>query len=185
MNKKAFRLFFAVTAITGFLTSSALAELGLAQMLANPDQGAPAVERALLAAVSAAYTGGPAGVFDEAAVQAQLVAILNEAVATGNEQTIRYAILAVMIAGGTEHAELSRAAVNGSNLYSNYATLTANTIVEVEVFLQTAGQAGGGGGGGGGGGSGGGSGGIGGGDPLSDIWDGLHSSGQSLPATRV
>lgn len=56
--KNTSRLFFAVIAVVALLASSGFAELGLAQMLVNPDQGTPAVERALLAAVRAAYTGG-------------------------------------------------------------------------------------------------------------------------------
>lgn len=148
MKKNISRLFFALIAVVGLLASSASADLGLTQMLADPSQGVPAVEQAVLTAIRAAYSGAP----DAAALQAQLIAILNEVAATGNDQAVRYAIIAVMGVGGVENIEASKAAINNSSVLTNYGLLAATTMAEAENLMRTAGGGGGEGQGGSGGG---------------------------------
>lgn len=129
MRKITFRLFFALIAATGLLTSPALADLGLKQIAAG--QGAPAVGQAVLKAVQAVYANNT----DLAIIQSQLVSILNEAAAIGDENAIRYAIVAVMMGGGVENRELSKSAIYVSDVSSNYEALTVATVTETEVLL--------------------------------------------------
>lgn len=129
MRKITFRLFFALIAATGLLTSPALADLGLKQIAAG--QGAPAVGQAVLKAVQAVYANNT----DLAIIQSQLVSILNEVAATGDENAIRYAIVAVMMGGGVENCELSKSAINVSDVSSNYEALTVATVTETEALL--------------------------------------------------
>jgi hypothetical protein len=188
------RLFLVLIAFAGLLTLSARAELGLQQIMAN--QGAPAVGQAVLTAAKAVY----AGASDPAVIQSQLIAILNEAAATGNEQAIRYAIVAVMMAGGVENITLSTTAINNSNVFSNYESLTAVTVAATRLLLSASGGGATGGGetGGGGGETGGGGHSLGGGnnnlfllglgvDPNNPFtWGSLTGAGDSdLPATRI
>jgi len=150
MNKNISRLFSILMVAVSLSASSASAELGLAQMLANPSQGVPAVEQAVLAAIQAAY----AGTTDATALQVKLIAILNEVAATGNESAIRYAIIAVMGLGGVSGIDASKAAIDNSRVAAGYGELVATTVAEAESLMRAA--AGGGGGGQSGGQSGGG-----------------------------
>jgi len=136
MKKIRSRLFLVLAVFGGLLVSSVQADLGLQQIMAS--QGASAVGQTVLAAAKAVYAGG---VSDPAAVQNQLIAILNEAAATGNEQIIRYAVVAVMIAGGVENLDLSKTAINNSNVFNNYEALTAVTVAATETLLKTSGGA--------------------------------------------
>ena len=196
MKKIRVRLFFVLIAFTCFLVSSAQANLGLQQIVT--EQGAPAVGPAVLTAARAVYANNT----DQAVIQQQLIAILNEAAATGNEQAIRYAIVAVMIAGGVENLELSRVAINNSNVFLNYEALTAATVAATQSLLlnvsgggaQGGGTQGGGtqgGGAQGGGEQGGGYGnmfpGGGGVDPNNPFTPGGNGNGGDgdLPATRI
>ena len=152
MKKNSIKLLFAFVAIFGAFISSARADLGLARIMAQ--QGAPGVGQAVLNAAQAAFANGPSGTPDPVAVQNQLIAILNEAAATGNEQAVRYAIIAVMIAGGIENIDLSKTAINNSNVFIRFESLTAVTVAATQALLSAsvgvAGNAGGGGGLGGG-----------------------------------
>ena len=134
MRKNASRLFFVLVTISGLLTSPVFADLGLAQLAAQP-QGAQAVGQAVLTAAKAVYANNT----DPAVIQSQLSAILNEAAATGNETAIRYAIVAVLVAGGVENLALGRAAINGSDVFTNYPALTATTVAATEALLNASG----------------------------------------------
>jgi len=162
MKKNSINLLFAFVAIFGIFTGSARADIGLAQIMA--ERGAPGVGQAVLDAARAAYANGPSGTPDPVAIQNQLIAILNEAAATGNEQAVRYAIIAVMLAGGVENIDLSKTAINNSNVFSNFESLTAVTVAAAQTLLNASGGTLGGGTLGGGGGGGQGGGGQGGGD---------------------
>jgi hypothetical protein len=137
MRKTGYRLFFVLVAVTGLFLSPVFADLGLAQLAAGP-QGAPAVGQAVLTAAKAVYANNT----DPAIIQQQLIAILNEAAATGNEPAVRYAIVAVMMAGGGDNLALSKAAIDGSNVFANYPSLTAVTVTAVEALLKAGGGAG-------------------------------------------
>jgi len=138
MRKNASRLFFILIAVAGLLTSSVFADLGLARLAAQP-QGASAVGQAVLAAAKTVYADNT----DPAVIQPQLIAILNEAAATGNQTAIRYAIVAVLMAGGAENLTLGKAAINDSNVFANYPALTAVTVAAAETLLKASGGAGG------------------------------------------
>lgn len=139
MRKNAYRLFFVLIAGAVLLTSSVFADLGLAQLAAQPQGGARAVGQAVLTAAKAVYANST----DPAVIQPQLIAILNEAAATGDESAIRYAIVAVILAGGADNLPLSKAAVNDSNVFVNYPKLTAVTVSAAEALLKASGGAGG------------------------------------------
>lgn len=194
MRKNTSRLFFVFITVAGLLTSPLFAELGLAQLATQP-QGALAVGQAVLAAAKTVYANNT----DPAIIQAQLITILNEAAATGNEAAIRYAIVAVLAAGGVENLMLSKVAINGSDVFANYPSLTAVTVAAGEALLRAPGGAGGEQGGGdkgdGSGGDkelgggdkelGGGNKELGGGDPTwFPFWEAFPSD-NDLPATRV
>lgn len=123
------RLRCVLALVTGFLVSSASADFGFQQVLAS--QGAPAVGQAVLVAARAIYADSafPAG------AQKQLTVILNEVVATENESAIRYSIVAEMMAGGIDNLELSKAAINDSDIFSKYPSLMATTVAETEALL--------------------------------------------------
>ena len=104
---------------------SARADLGLA---GKPPK---AVGAAVKNAVADAYKSGA----DAAAIQSQIVAILDEAAATGSEDAVRYAIVAVMLAGGTENLEMSKQAIGNSMAFTSYQELAAGTMGEAEKLM--------------------------------------------------
>jgi uncharacterized membrane protein YgcG len=130
MKRNSASLFYVLIAVIGLLTSSAFADLGLQALVAGP-QGAPAVGQAVLTAARAVYANNT----DPAVIQQQLIAILNEAAATGNAAAVRYAIVAVMMAGGPENLVASKTAINNSNVFANYESLTAVTVAAVEMLM--------------------------------------------------
>ena len=177
-----FRLLAVLIAITGLMTSPVFADLGLQQIAAT--QGAPAVGQAVLAAARAVYANNA----DPVAVQNQLIAILNEAAATGNEQAVRYAIVAVMLAGGVEHIELSKTAINNSAVFLNYESLTAVTVAAAQALMTATGGANGTSGGddmGGGGEKGGGGDRMLGGGSDNVFTDFINSDAHDVPATKI
>jgi hypothetical protein len=146
MKKKSACLLLGIASVLGLLTAPVFADLGLAQIAAT--QGAPAVGQAVLTAAQAVYANNT----DPAVIESQLIAILNEAVATGDERVVRYAIVAVMLAGGEANIGLGRSAINNSSAFTAYQTLTAVTVAAVESLMTGGGggtQGGGGAGGGG------------------------------------
>jgi hypothetical protein len=171
MRKNASRLFVVLIAVAALLTAPVFADLGLAQLAAQP-QGAAAVGQAVLDAVRAIY----AGTSDSAAIQSQLTPILNEAAATGNLLAIRDAIAAVMIGGGAENIGLSKSAINGSDVFVSYPAVVAAVVPKIEALLL---------GGGGGQELGGGDKELGGGQPnWVEFWPDVPSD-NDLPATRI
>jgi len=136
MSKNMINLFFGLFLIVGLLASPVYADLGLAQTLA--DQGVQAVGAAVKAAAEAVY----AETDDPEQIKSQLVAILNEAAATGDEGAMRYAIVAVMMAGGAENIELSKEAINNSDLFANHPNITAFTVAAVEKLIVSGGATG-------------------------------------------
>ena len=138
MRKNTSLIIFVFVVVAELLTSPVFADLGLAQLATQP-QGASAVGQAVLSAVKAVYANST----DPAVVQPQLITILNEAAATGNEPAIRYAIVAVLMAGGIENFALGKAAINDSAVFGNYPALTAVTVAAAEALLKASGGAGG------------------------------------------
>ncbi len=136
MNKSAMNLFLGLFLIMGLLVSPAQADLGLAQTLS--DQGVQAVGLAVKTAAEAVY----AGTDDPEQIKSQLVAILNEAAATGDEGAMRYAIVAVMMVGGAENIDLSKEAITSSDLFANHPKLAAETIVAAEKLIRSGGDMG-------------------------------------------
>ncbi len=136
MNKSAMNLFLGLFLIMGLFVSPAQADLGLAQTLS--DEGVQAVGAAVKAAAEAVY----AGTDDPEQIQSQLVAILNEVAATGDEGAMRYAIVAVMMVGGVENIDLSKEAINNSDLFTNHPTVTAFTVAAAEKLILSGGGAG-------------------------------------------
>ena len=129
MRKNIVYLFCGLFLFAGLLASSAWADLGLAQTLS--DQGLQAVGAAVKTAAEAIY----AGTDDPVEIKSQLIALLNEAEATGDEDAMRYAIVAVMMAGGEENLDLSKEAINNSNLFANHPELTAFTVASTAKLI--------------------------------------------------
>lgn len=134
MTKNVTKLFIGILLLAGSLAFSAHADLGLSQILA--DQGVQAVGATVKTAAEAVY----AGTDDPVQIQAQLVAFLNEAEATGDKGAMRYTIIAVMLAGGTENLDLSRSAINHSQLFVKQPDLTAFTVATAEALLSGGGD---------------------------------------------
>jgi hypothetical protein len=135
MKKNAVCILVALVSVFGCL-SPALADLGLAGIAAG-DNGGPAVGRAVLAAAKAVYANNT----DPAVIQQKLIEILNEAAAIGDETAVRYALVAIMLAGGPDTLEQSIAAINNSNCFSQYETLTANVVGAVASLSSSSGTA--------------------------------------------
>jgi hypothetical protein len=136
MKKTALRLLLVLIAATVLSASPVFADLGLKQIVAT--QGTSAAGQAMFTAAKAVYTGSS----DPAVIQTQLIAILNEAAETENETVIRYAIVAVMLAGGVENLDLSGKAISNSSVFANYESLTAVTRAAAESLLKASGGAG-------------------------------------------
>ncbi|MBI9020118.1 MAG: hypothetical protein JEZ10_02535 [Verrucomicrobia bacterium] len=135
MRKNAIHLFFGLLLSVGLLAAPAQADLGLKQILA--DQGVKAVGLAVKAAAEAVY----ASTDDPKLIEAGLIAILNEAEATGDMGVMPYAIVGVMMAGGVENLDLSKQAINNSNLFVNYPNNTAITVANAEKLIRSGGGA--------------------------------------------
>ncbi len=135
MKTDATKLFFGLFLTMGLLTSLAFADLGLADMSAS-EAGA-----AVKAAAEAIY----AGTDDPEQLQSQLIAILNEAEATGDEGAMRYAIVAVLMAGGAENLDSAKEAINNSNLFANHPEITAFTVAATAKLIGAGGGSGQGG----------------------------------------
>jgi len=132
MSKNVIYLFLGLFLFAGLFASPAQAELGLAGM------SAAEVGQAVKTATEAVY----AGTDDPEQIQSQLVAILNEAAATGDESAMTYAIVAVMMVGGVENIDLSKEAINNSELFANYPELAAEIVVAAEKLIRSGGGAG-------------------------------------------
>ncbi len=150
MKKITSHLFLGFFLVAGFLVFPAQAELGLEQILV--DQGVSAVGEAVRTAAEAVF----AGTGDPAQIQSQLIALLNEAEATGDEGAMRYAMVAVIVAGGVENLGAGKDAINNSNLFGNHSGLVANTVSAAGALISAGGGGGEEGGGDAGGGEGGG-----------------------------
>ncbi|QHI70291.1 hypothetical protein [Tichowtungia aerotolerans] len=131
-KRSAVRLLLAV----GLLTiSSVRAELGLQSILSS--DGVTAVGKTVKSAVESIYSS----VNNPSEIKSQIVDILNEAVATGDEGAIRYTIVAVMMAGGKENLDLSKSAVDDSDAFKNFPEVTAFTVSAAESMLSGSSEA--------------------------------------------
>lgn len=110
------------------------AELGLSGILAG-EGGVKNVGLAVKNAVAALYSSG-AG---DTEIQDGLVNILNEAVATGNKEAVRYTVVAVLLAGGQDNLALGKAAVDQSNTFEQFPQITALTVSSVTSLLSASG----------------------------------------------
>jgi uncharacterized membrane protein YgcG len=137
MRKSTSRLFFVLIAVAGLLVSQVFADLGLANLAAQP-QGAQAVGQTVLAAAKEIYANNT----DPAVIQQKLIPILNEAAATENAAAIRYTIVAALMAGGLENLTLGKTAINNSDVFANYPAWTAATVAAVEALMKASGGAG-------------------------------------------
>jgi hypothetical protein len=104
---------------------SARADLGLKGIIES--QNVRAAVPVLQAAAQAAHKSGD--------VRNELLAILNEAAQTGNEDAVRYAIVAVMVAGGEGNMDAALAAINASQAFSDFPGLTASTVAETQAIM--------------------------------------------------
>jgi hypothetical protein len=125
MKVKVSYLFLAICAGVVLMASPVRADLGLA---GKPPKAAGTAVKNAVAAVYASTE-------DPAAIQSQIVAILDEAAATGDEDTIRYAIVAVMLAGGADNLDVSKQAIANSMVFTNYQELASSTAAEAETLM--------------------------------------------------
>jgi hypothetical protein len=129
MKKNMTRFSAVFTAVFGLMFSTVFADLGLQQVAT--DQGVSAVGQAVLTAAQAVYENNT----DPAVIQQQLIAMINEAVATGNEEAVRYALVAVLMAGGVDNIAQGTTAINNSNAFSQYPVLTAETVSSAQSLM--------------------------------------------------
>lgn len=128
------RLLSAVSLFVGLVVFPVQADLGLQSILSG--EGSVAVGKAVKTAVESIY----ASVDDPAEIESKLVEILNEAVATGDEEAIRYTIVAVMMAGGSDHLDLSKSAIDNSDAFSKFPDITVFTVSAAESILSATGS---------------------------------------------
>lgn len=128
-KKRFVRFVFVAGLVAGLFASTAQAELGM-QNIVDQD-GLPALGSAVRNAVDEAYQSSE----DPAVIEATLVKILNEAAASENESIIRYAITGVMLGGGVEHLDMSKSAIDNSDVFKNYPELTAIVVATCEKLL--------------------------------------------------
>jgi len=133
MKMRKSRCVYILLAAVGLLSRISFADLGLAQIAS--EQGAQAVGQAVLAAAQAVYAENT----DPDVIRAKLIEILDEAAATGNEQSVRYAVVAVMMAGGTENVGISVAAINASRARNDFPDMVAATVAEARALLTAGG----------------------------------------------
>jgi hypothetical protein len=119
--------------LAGVAAFPAYAELGLSGILSAQDE--KAVGLAVKDAAKALYSSGQS---DES-IKAGIVEILNEAVATGSEEAVRYALVGVLVAGGAENLDLSKAAIDDSNAFSQFPDTTASVVASASLLISGAG----------------------------------------------
>ena len=122
MKKNDWKIKIFVVTLIGLFMFSAQAELGLGEVFES--QGTTAVGEVVKAAAEAAYAESD----DPAEIQGRLVEILNEAAATGDEGVMTYAIVAVMMAGGSDNLAIGQAAVAASNIGEGHSALASATM---------------------------------------------------------
>jgi len=133
MNKHMMHPVLGLLMVVGFLASPAQADLGLKKILS--EQSVQALGLAVMTAAKEVFDATD----DPEKIKPQLVVILNEATATGDERAMRYAIVAVMRAGGIENLELCKTAINNSDLFDNHPEMLAPTVAEAEKFIRSGG----------------------------------------------
>jgi Spy/CpxP family protein refolding chaperone len=129
MSSRVTRLILAASLLAGLSFSSAFADLGLQQILS--EQGVVAVGKAVQQAVTDVYDSTD----DEESIKSQITAIMNEAAATANGEAVRYAIVAVMAAGGPDNLDLSKEAIDNSAAFTDFPEVTAFTVAASESLL--------------------------------------------------
>ena len=123
------RLLLTICLFAGLAASSTFADLGLQQTLS--DEGPAAVGNAVKTAMEAIY----ASTDDEESIKSQITTIMNEAAAIGDGEAVRYAIVAVMMAGGFDNLDLSKEAIDNSAAFADFPAVTAFTVSAMETFL--------------------------------------------------
>lgn len=111
----------------------AQADLGLQGVFS--DQGAPGVGQTLMNFAQQLFAGSD----DPEAVRSQLIEALNEAAGLGDENAARYAVIAVMQAGGAERLDLTMSAIQASRLSDDFPALTEATASETQALLTAGG----------------------------------------------
>lgn len=142
---KTYKGSYALIAAAMLLSSAVFAqEPGPGEGTAEQGQDAAvAVGQAVLAAAQAVYSENT----DPEVIKAKLIEILNEVVATGNEQSVRYAIVAIMMAGGGDNMDLAISAVNSSSAFAAFGSVVSDTVSQTVTLLVAQGAPGGGTGG--------------------------------------
>lgn len=127
MKMKTNRLIMVLTAVAGLLASPCFAAT----------QAENEAGMAVSAAAKAIYADSTASA---AVIQAALIDLLNEAEATGNKETMKFAIVAVVAAGGINNVELSKAAVDNSNVFKNHKDLATMTVSQTILLMRSPGK---------------------------------------------
>lgn len=173
------------------MTVVCVAVLGLmaSPLFAQEDSGnsgSVTAGRSALTAANEAYASSS----DPEVIKAALIQILNEAAATGDQESMKFVIAAVMMAGGAENKELGKEAVDSSAIYASYPDLAAQTVADAIAWMaqtqsqQASGQGGQSGQGRGNGGNGGGGVGRGLGNEYG-LWNAFIHRDGDVPATGV
>ena len=136
MKQKIAHFMLTVCLFAGLTVLPAQADIGLGQILAS--DGLTAVGQAVREAVEGIYRSTD----DPKASEDQIVAIVNEAVETGDGEAVRYTLIAVMMAGGAENLDLSKVAIDNSAAFTSFPSVTATTVtVGSALIAEQAGSA--------------------------------------------
>ena len=136
MKQKIAHFMLTVCLFAGLTVLPAQADIGLGQILAS--DGLTAVGQAVREAVEGIYRSTD----DPKAIEDQIVAIVNEAVETGDGEAVRYTLIAVMMAGGAENLDLSKVAIDNSAAFTSFPSVTATTVtVGSALIAEQAGSA--------------------------------------------
>ena len=127
------RKVLAVGLVAGCVSFSAQAELGL-QSLA--DQGLSELGNAVKAEVEAVCKSGS----DPAEIKAQLIAILDEAAATGDGGIVRYTIVSVILGCGSDYFDLGQSAIAASAVSKDFPRVTSATVSTCNRMFPAAAQ---------------------------------------------
>lgn len=134
MKTRSVRMMISVFVAACVLSLPAHAELGLGSIFSS--QGLRAVGLAVKSAVESLYASDKT----PAEVESEIIAIVNEAVSTGNEQVVQYTIVAVMMGGGGDNLKASRAAINNSQAFGAFPSLVAFTAAQAGSLISSGGS---------------------------------------------
>lgn len=134
MKKYLVNSFFCIVFFLGVTANCAVADLS--KVLA--EKGAKGVAKVVKVAASEAYAK-----YDKN-LKSYLIELLNNVEKIKDDESMRYAIVSVVMAGGSEHLDLSKEVVVGSNIFAENPKLALSAFELAESLLKSDSNGGGG-----------------------------------------